>query len=303
MPSIPTITLVYPDGKVESHRLDTLPVTIGRAQDNIIVSDDPSLSNYHAQIFHDGENYILRDLETTNGTHFQGRAIESMALNPGWDAYVGAIRLIFEIPGVESVPLPDLDSSLIVPINSTHRPPPPSPGSEGFPASDSFSDASSDATYDAPLSADSQPPASTGPKPFTPQTQTPARKAPVTISQKSGKKAPSKRNFDKLGRTKGEKIFAAIIFIVGILLAPLVGLHIHHFKETNGGILVTDIMSSRDMDNPRPRSTSPAKEKTPADDPAESADTDEAESDEAESDEAEEAEEAEADDPEEIFDF
>ncbi len=43
-------------------------ITIGRAPDNMIVIDDPSVSNRHAQLELSGETYRLKDLDSTNGT-------------------------------------------------------------------------------------------------------------------------------------------------------------------------------------------------------------------------------------------
>jgi pSer/pThr/pTyr-binding forkhead associated (FHA) protein len=43
-------------------------ITIGRAPDNMVVIDDSSVSNRHAQMELAGETYRLKDLESTNGT-------------------------------------------------------------------------------------------------------------------------------------------------------------------------------------------------------------------------------------------
>src|SRR5713101_8289986 len=40
-------------------------ITIGRAPDNMIVIDDPSVSNRHAQLELSGETYRLKDLDST----------------------------------------------------------------------------------------------------------------------------------------------------------------------------------------------------------------------------------------------
>lgn len=43
-------------------------VTIGRAVDNDLSIDDESISGHHAEIFRKGDEFILSDLDSTNGT-------------------------------------------------------------------------------------------------------------------------------------------------------------------------------------------------------------------------------------------
>ena len=55
-------------------------ITIGRAPDNMIVIDDPSVSNRHAHLELSGETYRLKDLDSTNGTKVNGVPITETAL-------------------------------------------------------------------------------------------------------------------------------------------------------------------------------------------------------------------------------
>lgn len=58
------------------------PVAIGRQADNTLVLADPEVSGYHATISWqpDASVYILRDLNSTNGTHVNERRIEEPQL-------------------------------------------------------------------------------------------------------------------------------------------------------------------------------------------------------------------------------
>lgn len=49
---------------------------IGRAPQNEIVINASGVSRFHAQIRRDGENWILEDLGSTNGTHVAGRMLD-----------------------------------------------------------------------------------------------------------------------------------------------------------------------------------------------------------------------------------
>src|SRR3989442_11418097 len=55
-------------------------ITIGRAPDNMIVIDDPSVSNRHALLELSGETYRLKDLDSTNGTKVNGVPITETVL-------------------------------------------------------------------------------------------------------------------------------------------------------------------------------------------------------------------------------
>src|SRR6267378_2839439 len=66
-------------GKVAYEFAERL-ITIGRAPDNMIVIDDPSVSNRHAQLELTGEIYRLKDLDSTNGTKVNGVPITETAL-------------------------------------------------------------------------------------------------------------------------------------------------------------------------------------------------------------------------------
>ncbi len=50
-------------------------VTIGRAEDNVIVIDEEPVSRYHCEITREGDFVILRDLASTNGTFANGGRI------------------------------------------------------------------------------------------------------------------------------------------------------------------------------------------------------------------------------------
>ncbi len=62
------------------HDLTDEVITIGRAPDNMIVIDDPSVSGRHAQLRLAGEVYRLKDLESTNGTRVNGIPVTETAL-------------------------------------------------------------------------------------------------------------------------------------------------------------------------------------------------------------------------------
>lgn len=49
---------------------------IGRTQDNSIVLDSQYASNYHARIYMKNNDYVLKDMNSTNGTYLNGVKVE-----------------------------------------------------------------------------------------------------------------------------------------------------------------------------------------------------------------------------------
>ena len=83
-------------------------VTIGRAPDNIIHIDDPSVSGRHAELRRKDRTYHLRDLGSTNGTRVNGSSTNEVTLHPGDRVRFGAVDARFEgdTPTSATQPLP-----------------------------------------------------------------------------------------------------------------------------------------------------------------------------------------------------
>lgn len=57
--------------------------SFGRQLENDIVFHEDFLSRFHAEIVHEGDQYILYDKESTSGTFVNGRKIDRCVLNSG----------------------------------------------------------------------------------------------------------------------------------------------------------------------------------------------------------------------------
>ena len=97
-------------------------ITIGRAPDNMIVIDDPSVSSRHAQLELVGETYRLKDLESTNGTKVNGVPITDTVLRFEDRIRFGAIEARFEPDVRGSQPLPELETIEARPAESSAAP-------------------------------------------------------------------------------------------------------------------------------------------------------------------------------------
>ena len=90
----PPGALVMPDGQRVT--LEQTVTTIGRLQDSTVVLDDSSISRSQAEIRLDGNNYILKDLGSTNGTVVNDNSISEHILLNGDRIELGQIRIRFE---------------------------------------------------------------------------------------------------------------------------------------------------------------------------------------------------------------
>ena len=70
-------------------------VTIGRQDDNTIVIDNLAVSSYHARIDKTGDDFILTDLQSTNGTFVNDQKVTSHKLGHGDNIVIGKHVILF----------------------------------------------------------------------------------------------------------------------------------------------------------------------------------------------------------------
>ena len=76
----------------QGHSLSKSYITIGRVQSNDIILNDADVSRQHFSLTWDGQQYVVKDLGSTNGTFVNGLPVrEPTILTPGDDIYVGKI--------------------------------------------------------------------------------------------------------------------------------------------------------------------------------------------------------------------
>jgi pSer/pThr/pTyr-binding forkhead associated (FHA) protein len=71
------------------------PLTIGREEGNILRLNDERVSRFHAKVQVDSEDFILTDLESTNGTRVNGTIVQIRRLRFGDRVCVGRSLLLF----------------------------------------------------------------------------------------------------------------------------------------------------------------------------------------------------------------
>jgi predicted component of type VI protein secretion system len=97
-------------------------VTVGRAPDNMVVIEDPSVSSRHAQLERSGDGYRLKDLGSTNGTRVNGLVITETMLRFDDRLRFGGVESRFESDTQGSQPLPKFDEIEAAPAEMSAAP-------------------------------------------------------------------------------------------------------------------------------------------------------------------------------------
>jgi pSer/pThr/pTyr-binding forkhead associated (FHA) protein len=107
-----------------AHELVEELVTIGRAPDNIIQLEDPSVSSRHAELRVADKTYQLRDLGSTNGTMVNGNAASEIMLRHGDRIRFGGIQARFETDAAMTAtqPLPVAEKAKARAATTSMRP-------------------------------------------------------------------------------------------------------------------------------------------------------------------------------------
>jgi len=87
----------YPDRGPDHFPLGRLRITIGRSARNDLCIPDPFASRVHAEVRREGDEYILQDLGSANGTLYNGATVEgAIHLTAGGRIQIGETEIIFD---------------------------------------------------------------------------------------------------------------------------------------------------------------------------------------------------------------
>jgi pSer/pThr/pTyr-binding forkhead associated (FHA) protein len=108
---MPIITLKFKDKKICDYPIAAgQEFTIGRKSSNDIVIDNIAVSGCHAKIESTSKRFILRDLDSTNGTFVNKEQISIHNLSPNDVILIGKHELIFDSSDLMKKAVPKEDS-------------------------------------------------------------------------------------------------------------------------------------------------------------------------------------------------
>src|SRR4030095_7563249 len=86
----------YPDRSPDHFPLGRLRITIGRSARNDLCIPDPFASRVHAEVRREGDEYLLQDLGSANGTLYNGATVQGVIpLTAGGRIQIGETEIIF----------------------------------------------------------------------------------------------------------------------------------------------------------------------------------------------------------------
>lgn len=106
-----------------SHELKVDKTTIGRVEDNAFQIAEPSVSSHHCEILLRGDDVVVKDLNSTNGTFINGEKISESVLKLGQTLRLGQIELQLLTEGMP-VPPPSAAPAPSAPAPSAPAPTP-----------------------------------------------------------------------------------------------------------------------------------------------------------------------------------
>lgn len=113
------LILMFNKQVVKEYPLMKESITIGRNEENTIQINNLAVSGYHARIDAAGNDYILTDLQSTNGTFINDKRVVSQKLSHGDNIIVGKHVILFiasgaEAPDSKSAQRSDLDKTMML---------------------------------------------------------------------------------------------------------------------------------------------------------------------------------------------
>jgi len=108
--------------------------TVGRVEDNAFQIAEPSVSSRHCEILLRGDDVVVKDLNSTNGTFINGEKISESVLRPGQTLRLGNVELKLDAQGALAAPAAAPSATAPAPSSSSAPPAPPATPAAPSPA-------------------------------------------------------------------------------------------------------------------------------------------------------------------------
>lgn len=88
--------------------------TIGRVEDNTFQIAEPSVSSHHCEVLLRGNEVVVRDLNSTNGSYINGEKVTEKVMKPGQILRLGQIEMRLETDAPPGPAKKHLDQTLVM---------------------------------------------------------------------------------------------------------------------------------------------------------------------------------------------
>jgi len=118
---MPKLILQFEDRVLSECVIGPHGAKIGRLPDNHVVIDNPAVSGHHARVIREGLLCFLEDLESTNGTFVNEKAVTRHRLRSGDVVLIGKHQLLFDgraseepVEGTDLESTPELGGTMVL---------------------------------------------------------------------------------------------------------------------------------------------------------------------------------------------
>jgi transcriptional regulator with GAF, ATPase, and Fis domain len=94
---MPSLRIEAPGQKPKVYHLFKKITTVGKAEDNDVVLEDPLIGETHAHMHFDGKAYVVQTTHKQNALHVNGRKKKKMRIEHGDKIKIGAYELVFSL--------------------------------------------------------------------------------------------------------------------------------------------------------------------------------------------------------------
>jgi pSer/pThr/pTyr-binding forkhead associated (FHA) protein len=98
-----------------SYELKVDKTTVGRVDDNAFSIPEPSVSSHHCEILLKGNDVVVRDLDSTNGTYVNDERVTEAVLRSGQILRLGQVEMRLETGNAAPPGKKSLDQTLVIP--------------------------------------------------------------------------------------------------------------------------------------------------------------------------------------------
>ncbi len=99
----------------KTYELKVEKTTVGRVSDNAFEISEASVSSHHAEIHLRGNDILVKDLGSTNGTFINGEKITEGVVKPGQILRIGMIEMRLETGDAANAAKKLLDQTRVIP--------------------------------------------------------------------------------------------------------------------------------------------------------------------------------------------
>jgi pSer/pThr/pTyr-binding forkhead associated (FHA) protein len=99
-------------GRTQELKVDK--TTIGRVDDNIFQIAEASVSSHHCEVLLRGNEVVVRDLNSTNGTYINGEKVTESVIKPGQILRLGQIEMRLETDAPAASGKKHIDQTMVM---------------------------------------------------------------------------------------------------------------------------------------------------------------------------------------------